>query len=214
MPTRILIVYRYPLLFQALKALMEGEGFRVMGHEDTPEAVRFAQQFQPDIVIVDFELPGTDGLESVRQILEVSPSTRIIVLSRHSQEFRVREALELGIRGYVLKTRTAEELLRSVEEVSHGRTYFSPEISHIVAELVLEPYSNRGGIRRPNQLTDRERQVVTLIAEGNSTKEVAARLGISVKTADCHRTRIMDKLNVHQTANLVRYAIRQGFIEA
>jgi DNA-binding NarL/FixJ family response regulator len=214
MPTRILIVYRYPLLFQALKALMEGEGFRVMGHEDTPEAVRFAQQFQPDIVIVDFELPGTGGLESVRQILEVSPSTRIIVLSRHSQEFRVREALELGIRGYVLKTRTAEELLRSVEEVSHGRTYFSPEISHIVAELVLEPYSNRGGIRRPNQLTDRERQVVTLIAEGNSTKEVAARLGISVKTADCHRTRIMDKLNVHQTANLVRYAIRQGFIEA
>ena len=214
MPTRILIVYRYPLLFQALKALMEGEGFRVMGHEDTPEAVRFAQQFQPDIVIVDFELPGTDGLESVRQILEVSPSTRIIVLSKHSEEYRVREALELGIRGYVLKTRTAEELLRSIEEVARGRTYFSPEISHIVAELVLEPYSNRGAIRRPNQLTDRERQVVTLIAEGNSTKEVAARLGISVKTADCHRTRIMDKLNVHQTANLVRYAIRQGFIEA
>ena len=214
MPTRILIVYRYPLLFQALKALMEGEGFRVMGHEDSPEAVRFAQQFQPDIVIVDFELPGTGGLESVRQILEVSPSTKIILLSKHSEEYRVREALELGIRGYVLKTRTAEELLRSVEEVSHGRTYFSPEISHIVAELVLEPYSSRGVIRRPNQLTDRERQVVTLIAEGNSTKEVAARLGISVKTADCHRTRIMDKLNVHQTANLVRYAIRQGFIEA
>ncbi len=163
---------------------------------------------------MDFELPGTGGLESVRQILEVSPSTKIILLSKHSEEYRVREALELGIRGYVLKTRTAEELLRSVEEVSHGRTYFSPEISHIVAELVLEPYSNRGVIRRPNQLTDRERQVVTLIAEGNSTKEVAARLGISVKTADCHRTRIMDKLNVHQTANLVRYAIRQGFIEA
>ena len=214
MPTRILIVYRYPLLFQALKALMEGEGFRVMGHEDSPEAVRFAQQFQPDIVIVDFELPGTGGLESVRQILEVSPSTKIILLSKHSEEYRVREALQLGIRGYVLKTRTAEELLRSVEEVSHGRTYFSPEISHIVAELVLEPYTSRGVIRRPNQLTDRERQVVTLIAEGNSTKEVAARLGISVKTADCHRTRIMDKLNVHQTANLVRYAIRQGFIEA
>ena len=213
MPTRILIVYRYPLLFQALKALMEGEGFRVVGHEDSPEAVRFAQQFQPEIVIVDFELPGS-GLESVRQILEISPSTRIIVLSKHAEEYRVREALELGIRGYVLKTRTADELLRSIEEVSHGRTYFSPEISHIVADLLLEPYGYRGAIRRPNQLTDRERQVVTLIAEGNSTKEVAARLGISVKTADCHRTRIMDKLNVHQTANLVRYAIRQGFIEA
>ncbi len=136
------------------------------------------------------------------------------MLSKHTEEYRVREALELGIRGYVLKTRTADELLRSIEEVANGRTYFSPEVAHIVAELVLEPYASRGVIRRPNQLTDRERQVVTLIAEGNSTKEVAARLGISVKTADCHRTRIMDKLNVHQTANLVRYAIRQGFIEA
>ena len=98
--------------------------------------------------------------------------------------------------------------------MAHGRTYFSPEIAPIVAELVLDPSTYRNGARRLNQLTDRERQVVTLIAEGNSTKEVAARLGISVKTADCHRTRIMDKLNVHQTAKLVRYAIRQGFIEA
>ena len=214
MPLRILLIYRYPLLFQALKALMEGEGFRVMGHEEGPEAVRFAQQFKPEIVIVDFELPGANGLNCVREILEVSPSTRIIVLSKHTEEYRVREALELGIRGYVLKTRTADELLRSIEEVSHGRTYFSPEVAHIVAELVLEPYTYGGAVRRPSQLTDRERQVVTLIAEGNSTKEVAARLGISVKTADCHRTRIMDKLNVHQTANLVRYAIRQGFVEA
>ncbi len=214
MPLRILLIYRYPLLFQALKALMEGEGFRVMGHQEGPEAVVFAQQFKPEIVIVDFELPGANGLNCVRQILEVSPTTRIIVLSRHTEEYRVREALELGIRGYVLKTRTADELLRSIEEVSHGRTYFSPEIAHIVAELVLEPYSYGGSVRRASQLTDRERQVVTLIAEGNSTKEVAARLGISVKTADCHRTRIMDKLNVHQTANLVRYAIRQGFVEA
>jgi two-component system response regulator NreC len=214
MPTRILLIYRYPLVFQALKALMEGEGFRVAGHDDSPEAVRFAQQFQPDIVIVDFELPGATGMDCVRQILEVSPSTRIIVLSRHTEEYRVREALGLGIRGYVLKTRTADELMRSIEEVSHGRTYFSPEVAHVVAELVLEPYGYRGGVRRLNQLTDRERQVVTLIAEGNSTKEVAARLGISVKTADCHRTRIMDKLNLHQTANLVRYAIRQGYIEA
>src|SRR5579863_9337855 len=214
MPLRILLVYRYPLVFQALKALMEGEGFRVVGHENGPDTVSFAKQFQPDIVIVDSEIPGTSALECVRQILEVSPSTKIIVLSSHAEEFRVREALEMGIRGYVLKTRTADELLRSIQEVSNGRTYFSPEIAHVVANVVLEPYTSRGAARRPNQLTDRERQVVTLIAEGNSTKEVAARLGISVKTADCHRTRIMDKLNVHQTANLVRYAIREGYIEA
>jgi len=149
----------------------------------------------------------------VRQSLERNPATRIIMLSRHTEEYRVREAIELGIRGYVLKTRTADELLRSIREVAEGRTYFSPEIAHIVAQIVLEPYTY-GSSRRLSELTDRERQVVTLIAEGHSTKEVAARLGISVKTADCHRTRIMDKLNVHQTANLVRYAIRQGFVEA
>lgn len=213
MPIRILLIYRYPLLFQAFKSLMEGEGFRVMGHQDNHDAVQFAQQFQPDIVIVDFEMPGANGCDCARQILEATPATRIIMLSKHTEEFRVREALELGVRGYVLKTRTADELLRCIQEVAAGRTYFSPEIAHTVARLVLEPYSY-GATRRMSELTDRERQVVTLIAEGNSTKEVAARLGISVKTADCHRTRIMDKLNVHQTANLVRYAIRQGFVEA
>lgn len=213
MPIKILLIYRYPLLFQAFKALMEGEGYRVMGHPDNREVVQFAQQFHPDIVIVDFEVPNLNGCDCARQILEASPATRIIVLSKHTEEFRVREALELGVRGYVLKTRTADELLRCIQEVAQGRTYFSPEITHTVARLVLEPYTY-GATRRMSELTDRERQVVTLIAEGNSTKEVAARLGISVKTADCHRTRIMDKLNVHQTANLVRYAIRQGFLEA
>jgi DNA-binding NarL/FixJ family response regulator len=135
-------------------------------------------------------------------------------LTTHTQEFRVREALEMGIRGYVLKSNTADQLMRSIEEISHGRTYFSPEIAPIVAELVLDPSAYKSSAKRVNQLTDRERQVVTLIAQGSSTKEVAAQLGISVKTADCHRTRIMDKLNLHQTAYLVRYAIRQGYIEA
>ena len=156
------------------------------------------QQFKPGIVIVDFGelLPAPTVCDFAAQILVASsPNTRIIVLSKHTEEFRVRAALELGIRGYVLKTRTADELLRSIEEVSHGRTYFSPEVAHVVADLVLEPFTNRGSVRRASQLTDCVRQVVTLIAEGNSTKEVAARLGISVKTADCHRTRIMDKLN-------------------
>jgi DNA-binding NarL/FixJ family response regulator len=125
-------------------------------------------------VIVDFDVPVTNGLDCARQILEVSPSTRIIVLSKHTEAFRVREMLELGICGYVLKTRTADELLRSIEEVAHRRTYFSPEMSHVVAELVLEPYRTA----RVGELADRERQVVTLIAEGNSTKEVAALAGL------------------------------------
>jgi DNA-binding NarL/FixJ family response regulator len=161
------------------------------------------------VAIVDFELPSANGLDTAREILKVSPTTKVIILSSHTQEFYITEALQLGVSGYVLTTRTADELLRSVDEVAHGRSYFSPE----VANVMLQPFFGKTHGRRPDRLTDRERQVVTLVAEGNSTKEVAARLGISVKTADCHRTRIMDKLNVHQTANLVRYAIREGLVQ-
>jgi DNA-binding NarL/FixJ family response regulator len=140
----------------------------------------------------------------------LSPLTKVIILSSQIQEFYITEALQLGVSGYVLTTRTADELLRCIEEVSQGRSYFSPE----VAKIMLQPFFGKKRGRGPDRLTDRERQVITLVAEGNSTKEVAARLGISVKTADCHRTRLMDKLNMHQVANLVRYAIREGLIQA
>ena len=209
MSLRILLVHRYSLVLHALKALVEGQGFHVAGQSDRQEAIRLAGVQRPDVAIVDFELPSANGLETAREILRISPTTKVIILSSHTQEFYITEALQLGVSGYVLTTRTADELLRSIEEVAHGRSYFSPE----VANVMLQPFFGKTNGRRPDRLTDRERQVVTLIAEGNSTKEVAARLGISVKTADCHRTRIMDKLNVHQTANLVRYAIREGLVQ-
>lgn len=209
MPLRILLVHRHSLVLHALKALVEGHGFQVAGQADRSGAGSMAESLGPDVAIVDFDLPSANGLDTAREILRVSPSTKVIILSSHIQEFYITEALQLGVSGYVLTTRTADELLRCIEEVSQGRSYFSPE----VANVMLQPFFGKSHGRRPDRLTDRERQVVTLIAEGNSTKEVAARLGISVKTADCHRTRIMDKLNVHQTANLVRYAIREGLVQ-
>ena len=210
MPLRILLVHRHSLVLHALKALVEGHGVQVAGHSNRDEAGRIAESVRPDVAIVDFDMPSASGVETAHEILRVSPLTKVIILSSHIQEFYITEALQLGVSGYVLTTRTADELLRCIEEVSQGRSYFSPE----VANVMLQPVFGKNHGRRPDGLTDRERQVVSLVAEGNSTKEVAARLGISVKTADCHRTRIMDKLNLHQTANLVRYAIRQGFIEA
>jgi DNA-binding NarL/FixJ family response regulator len=169
-----------------------------------------AESLGPDVAIVDFDLPSANGLDTAREILRLSPLTKVIILTSQVQEFYITEALQIGVSGYVLTTRTADELLRCIEEVAQGRSYFSPE----VANVILQPFFGKKHGRHPHRLTDRERQVVTLVAEGNSTKEVAARLGISVKTADCHRTRIMDKLNVHQTANLVRYAIREGLVQA
>lgn len=208
MAHRILLVHNYPIFLKALKDLVEGAGFRVAGETTGTEAVLMAQNVQPDIAILDLELPLRDGLEPARQILEASPGTRIVILTMRTEEYYVLEAIRLGVKGYVLKTKTASELLQTIHEVSQGHTCFSPEVSRVA----LQPYFERN-LRRSDRLTDRERQVVTLIAEGNSTKEVANRLGISVKTADCHRTRIMDKLNLHQTAHLVRYAIRQGFLQ-
>ena len=205
MANRILLVHNYPIFLKALKDLVEGAGFTMAGEATGGDAIATAQRVQPDIAILDLELPS---LEPARQILEASPGTRIIILTMRTEEYYVLEAIRLGVKGYVLKTKTAGELLQTIHEVSQGHTCFSPEVSRIA----LQPYFERN-LRRSDRLTDRERQVVTLIAEGNSTKEVATRLGISVKTADCHRTRIMDKLNLHQTAHLVRYAIRQGFVQ-
>lgn len=205
---RVLLVNQYPIVLQALKGLVESQGFTVVGEARNIEAVRMAAKVQADLAIVDSELPFGRDFDCIRGILEVSPGTKIILLTLHCEEDYVLEALRIGVRGYVLKTKAVSELIQSMNEVAQGQTYFSPEVSRIA----LQPYFDRN-FRRSDRLTDRERQVITLIAEGNSTKEVAARLGISVKTADCHRTRIMDKLNVHQMAHLVRYAIRQGFVQ-
>jgi two-component system response regulator NreC len=207
---RVLIAYHYPVVVHALRALIERQGFVVAGEAlNVDDAVPLARQLQPDLAVLDFELPYANGLEAARAVHEVSPRTRCVLLARHSEELHVLKAVRLGIKGYVLKTKKPDELVQTLLEVARGGTYFSPEVSRIVVQSYLTT-----GRRSGDYLTEREQQVVKLIAEGASTKEVAVKLGISVKTADSHRTRVMGKLGIHETASLVRHAIRVGLVEA
>ncbi|MGH8221677.1 MAG: LuxR C-terminal-related transcriptional regulator, partial [Woeseiaceae bacterium] len=170
-------------------------------------AVRLIRQLEPDIAVLDIAMPGLNGLDVARAISKASPHTKTILLTMHKENPYVIEALNAGVHGYVIKTQTAGDLLRAVKEVSADRVYLSPGIS----KIVIDAYRHKD-VPADDPLTLREREVLQLIAEGKKTKQVATRLGISVKTAESHRTRIMSKLEIHNTAGLVRYAIRRGLI--
>ena len=164
---------------------------------------------QPEIAILDISMPLMNGLNAAREIRSSFPKTKTILLTQHDDDLYVSEALEAGVKGYVLKSQVANDLVEAIRQVSRGQVYLSPG----VARTVMEAYRTRSE-RPKDRLTLRERQVLQLIAEGKSTKEVASVLCISVKTAESHRTRLMQKLDIHETASLVRYAIRRGMIQA
>jgi DNA-binding NarL/FixJ family response regulator len=199
------------ILIQGIRKLIESESsYTVVGEaSEGREAVRLVKRLKPDIAVLDITMPELNGLDAARLIGKACPGTRVILLTMHKENPYVVEALKAGVHGYVVKSQTAGDLLRAIKEVSQDRVYLSPGVS----QIVLDAYRRR--IEPDNDpLTVREREVLQLIAEGQKTKEVAARLGISVKTAESHRTRIMTKLDIHETAGLVRYAIRWGLISA
>jgi DNA-binding NarL/FixJ family response regulator len=210
MSPRILLADEQVLFRQGLKALLEREGFQVAAEaSDGHEAVRLATQLQPDLAILDLAMPGLNGSDAARELQRTSPATRVIVLTVHDDRQRVLEALRAGVKGYVVKTQAAADLLQAIAEVSRGATYLGPSISGIVVEAYL------AGTETPfDPLTLRERQVLQLVAEGCTTKQIADVLGVSAKTVESHRLRIMSKLGIRQTAGLVRYAIRQGLTRA
>jgi len=210
MSLHILLADDHPIVRQGLKVLLEREGFTVVGEaSDGREAVRLAQELCPDIALLDLNMPMLNGIDAGGAILQTSPKTKIVLLTMHAEDHYVLEALRAGIKGYVLKTKAAEELVQAIQEVSRGKLYLTPGVS----EAVVQAYLAKSELP-PELLSLREREVLQLIAEGKTTKEVAVVLGISAKTADSHRTRIMAKLNIHETASLVRYAIRRGLIQA
>lgn len=210
MSLRILLADDHPIVRQGLKVLLEREGFTVVGEaSDGREAVRLTKECGPDIALLDLTMPMLNGIDAGRAILQTSPKTRIILLTMHAEDHHVLEALRAGFKGYVLKTKAAEELVQAIQEVSRGKLYLTPGVS----EVVVQAYLAKSELP-PEPLSLREREVLQLIAEGKTTKEVAVVLGISAKTAESHRTRIMGKLNIHETASLVRYAIRRGLIKA
>ncbi|HZF25793.1 MAG TPA: response regulator transcription factor [Steroidobacteraceae bacterium] len=209
MPIRILLADDHLIVRQGVRLLLEKERFQVVAEAgDGHEAIRLISELQPDVAVVDLEMPRLNGLDVVREITRTSPKTRAIILTRHTEEPYAIEALRAGARGYVLKNQAGFDLVAAVSHVHRGEVYLSPKVS----KAVVEAYLAKTDLPR-DLLTPRERQVVQLIGEGHSTKEIATLLGISIKTVDTHRTKLMAKLDIHQTAGLVRYAIRRGMIE-
>jgi two-component system, NarL family, response regulator NreC len=209
MPIQILLADDHPIVRQGLKAILEREGFKVVGEASNGhEAVGLATQLKPDVAVLDLTMPLMNGIGAAREIVKALPKTKVVLLTMHTEDQYVLEAIRGGIRGYVLKTRAAEELVQAIRDVSKGLTFLSSGVS----EAIVDAFLGRKDL--PEEvLTARELQVLQLVAEGKSTKEVASLLGVSFKTAESHRTRIMEKLNIHETASLVRYAIRRGLIQ-
>ncbi|TMA40564.1 MAG: response regulator transcription factor [Deltaproteobacteria bacterium] len=208
MAIRVLLADDHLIVCQSLKAVLEREELQVVGEAaDGREAVRLARALRPDVAVLDVSMPLLNGLDAAREIQKACPRTRTILLTMHGEDTYVLQALQMGIRGYVLKSQAVTDLVRAVREVSRGAMYLSPGVS----AAVVEAYRTKKDLRDP--LTPRERTVLQLVAEGKTTKEVASLIGVSVKTAEYHRNSVMRKLDIHETASLVRYAIRRGLIE-
>jgi len=209
MPTQILVADDHQIVRQGLKALLEREGFKVVGEAaDGQQALQMTEKLHPEVAILDLAMPILNGLDAAREIQRISPKTKTILLTMHTEHHYILEGLRNGAKGFVMKTHAAEDLVRAIREAARGGTYLSPEVS----EAVVQAYQNKSGFPI-DPLSARERQVLQLIAEGKTTKELAGVLGISVKTAETYRTRIMEKLDIHETASLVRYAIRRGLVQ-
>jgi two-component system, NarL family, response regulator NreC len=209
MVVRVVLADDHAVVRQGLRALLEREGFQVAGEAaDGRQAIDLASTLLPDIAILDVRMPLLNGLDAAREIRKCCPRTKAILLTRHDEDQYVIEALHAGVTGYVLKSQMANDLLQAIKEVLRGGIYLSPGISRTVVQAYLSKTSLEA-----DPLTSRERQILQLIAEGQSSKDIANLLGISTKTAEAHRARIMRKLDLHGTASLVRYAIRRGLLE-
>jgi DNA-binding NarL/FixJ family response regulator len=218
MGLRLLLADDHEIVRKGLRALLEAEpGWQVAAEAvDGRDAVEKAQQIKPDIAILDISMPSLNGLDATRQIVKGISQTKVLVLTMHDSDPLIQRVLEAGARGYLLKSDAARDLVAAVDALRRNKTFFTPK----VAQLVLEGYldKNPRGSSSPEggsfRLTDRQREIVQLLAEGKSSKEVASALGLSVKTAETHRANIMRRLDCHSVTALVRYAIRNHIIEA
>jgi DNA-binding NarL/FixJ family response regulator len=209
----ILIADDHELLRRGLIAMVrEQPGWEVVGEADNGrDAVAYAAQRQPDVAILDISMPELNGLEATRQILEASPETKVLILTMHDSEQVVRDVLDAGAQGYLLKSDAGRDMLAAVTALLQDRPFFTSKVARMVLDGYLRPNEHE---IEGSLLSAREREIVQLLAEGNSNKEVAAALGISVKTAETHRTNIMRKMNFRSITDLVRYAIRNQIIQA
>lgn len=211
MTVRVLLADDHKIVRDGLRTLLEKHNdISVLEEaEDGREALQLAKKLVPDVVVMDIAMPDLNGIEATRQILSENPGIRIVALSMHSDKRFVSEMLKAGASAYLLKDCAFEELITAIQTIMKGKIYLSPTI----AGVVLEDYIRSDRKSEPSvfsQLSDREREVLQLLAEGKSTKEVAAHLKVSIKTVETHRTNIMTKLDIHSVAELTKYAIREG----
>jgi two-component system response regulator NreC len=209
MACRVLLADDHVIVREGLKNLLLQEGFEIAGEvSNGRDAVEFAKEFPPDVALIDFSMPVLNGIDAAREIQAGSPRTKTILLTMYKEEQYVLEALRAGIKGYVLKTQAAADLVNAIRSALQGETYLSPSISESVVRAALA----KGSVAM-DALTQREREVLQLIAEGKTNKEVSRQLGMSVKTVESHRRNVMAKLNIHETAGLVRHAIKIGLVQ-
>ena len=211
---RLLLGDDHTLVRQGLRKILEERAdWEVVAEAgDGREVVRPALKHKPDVAVLDIGMPQLNGIEATRQILKREPGVHVLMLSMHSDEAYITRALQAGAKGYLLKDSAGKELIRAVETVAAGQSFFSPS----VAQLMLDDYVRRAGAAgtadRYESLSEREREIFQLVAEGRSNREVAETLAITLATVETHRARILQKLDVHNTAELVLYAVRRGVI--
>jgi len=214
-PFRILIADDHGLVRRGIRAIVESHpGWEVSGEaQDGREAVERARELKPNLVLLDVGMPNLNGLEAARQILSICPTADILILTMHSSPQVVQECLAVGARGFLLKSDAGRDLVTAIEAVQSHGTFFTSEVTEIVVDGYLNP-DRKQELPVRNRLTPREREVVQLLAEGKTSKEVAVALTLSVKTVETHRTNIMRKLDLHSVADLTLYALRNGIAQA
>jgi DNA-binding NarL/FixJ family response regulator len=207
----LLVADDHEIVRKGVTCLLEAQpGWRVMAEASNGrEAVEQAKRLKPDVAILDIGMPSLNGLEAARQMLKNDPHIKIVMLTMHDSDNLIREVLRVGARGYVSKTDAMRDLVTAINAVRSGITFFTAR----VAEIVLEDYLHKNEATN-NRLTPRQREIIQLLAEGKSSKEIAVALGLSTKTAETHRANIMKRLNCHSASEIVRYAVRNNIIEA
>ncbi len=213
--TRVLLVDDHTLVRQGLRRILESDpGIEIVGEAGNGRtAVELTAQLRPDVVVMDITLPELNGIEATRQITKRDANTRVLIVSMHADHASVRQSLKAGARGYVLKNAEDLELLKAVKVVYRGGSFFSPAVSKLVLVGYLGDTASRGFEDNLALLTGREREVLQLIAEGKTNKEIATDLSVSPNTVESHRQRMMERLDLHNTADLVRFAIRNKLVQ-